>query len=54
MCVWLCVFNQTNKSQSFRCRGGLIKSLPAAGDETRTREEQELEEEKVQENNEGG
>ena len=30
----LCVFNQDNKSQSFRCGGGLIKTLPAAGGET--------------------
>lgn len=30
----MCVFNQANKSQSFRCGGGLIKTLPAAGGET--------------------
>lgn len=33
MCVRLCVFNQTNKLQSFRCGGGLIKSQPAVGGE---------------------
>lgn len=59
MCVRLCVFNQANKSQSLRCRGrrGLIKTVPAAGGETRRREEQELAEEKLQGKNvvgEGG
>ncbi len=34
LCVRLCVFNQANKSQSFGCGGGLIKTLPAAGGET--------------------
>lgn len=43
--MWLCVFNQTNKSQSFRFGGGLIKTLPAGGEE----EEEELEEEMLRE-----
>lgn len=34
LCMWLCVFNQANKSQSLRCEGGLINTLPAAGGET--------------------